>query len=118
MIFGTERKRLISETNDVNYECIILSALERSLQTVGSDTDIRTCEDFGFFDARCCESCHGIYQHYEMSLVEIEPIGSAWICCALDRSLNSARYANLCQLLQHMTFNELLTAFLRRSEDA
>lgn len=78
----------IPERGDVDYEPIILSALEKSLHTVGPDTDIRTCEDFGFLNVTCCESCHGLYQHYEMSLVEIEPVGGAWICCAVDRALN------------------------------
>jgi hypothetical protein len=36
----------IPETSDVDYEPIIFSALEKSLQTVRPDTDIRTCEDF------------------------------------------------------------------------
>ena len=106
------------ERNDVDYEQIILSALEKSLQTVGPDTNIRTCEDFGILNVRCCESCHGLYQHYEMSLVEIEPVGKAWICCAVDRALHPTKGANLYHLPQHMTFNELLTAFIRRSEDA
>jgi hypothetical protein len=69
----------IPERSDIDYEPIILSALEKSLQTVGPDTDIRTCEDFGLLNVTCCESCHGLYQNYEMSLVEIESAGNAWI---------------------------------------
>ena len=108
----------IPERSDVDCESIILSALEKSLQTVGPDTDIRTCEDFGHLNVTCCKSCHGLYQYYEMSLVEIESAGNAWICCAVDRALRPTKYANLYQLPKDMTFSEMLTAFIRRSEDA
>ncbi len=108
----------IPERSDVDHEPIILSTLEKSLQTVGPDTDIRTCKDFGLLNVRCCESCHGLYQHYEMSLVEIESAGKAWVCCAVDRTLSPTKYANLYQLPKYMTFNEMLTTFMRRSEDA
>ena len=40
------------------------------------------------------------------------------ICCAIDRVLNPTKYASLHHLPQHMTFNELLTAFMRRRKDA
>ena len=108
----------IPERSDIDYEPIILSALEKSLQTVGPNTDIRTCEDFGHLNVTCCKSCHGLYQHYEMSLVEIESAGNAWICCAVDRALRPTKYADLYQLPKYMTFSEMLTAFIRRGEDA
>ena len=108
----------VPERSDVDYEPIILSALEKTLQTVGPDTDILTCEDFGLLNVTCCESCHGHYQYYEMSLVEIEFAGNAWICCAVDRALSPTEYTNLNQLLKYMTFNEMFTAFMRRSEYA
>lgn len=108
----------IPARSDVDYKAIILSALEKSLQIVGPDTDIRTCEDFGLLNVTCCESCHGIYQHYEMSLVEIESAGKAWICCAIDRAISPTNYADLHQLPEYMTFNEMLTVFIRRGEDA
>jgi hypothetical protein len=108
----------IPERSGVAEEAIILSALEKSLQTVGPDTNIQTCEDFGLLNVRCCKSCHGLYQHYEMSLVEVEPVGNAWVCCAVDRALNPRKYASRYHVPQHMTLNELLTAFMGRSEDA
>jgi len=108
----------ILEGSDVDCEAIILSALEKSLQTVGPDTDIRTCEDFGHLNVACCKSCHGLYQHYEMSLVEIESAGNAWICCAVDQALRPTKYAYLYQLPRYTTFSEMLTAFIRGSEDA
>jgi len=106
------------ERSDLDSESIILSALEKSWQTVGPDTDIRTCEDFSFLNVTCCKSCHGLYQHYELSLVELESAGNAWICCAIDRALRPTKYADLYQLPKYTTFSEMLTAFMRRSEDA
>jgi hypothetical protein len=38
--------------SDVDYEPIIHSALDKFLQTVGPDADIRTCEDFDFSTLR------------------------------------------------------------------
>jgi hypothetical protein len=117
--FRDESKRVhIPERSVIDSEAIILSALEKSLQAVGPGTDIRTCKDFGLLNVTCCESCHGLYQHYEMSLVEIESAGNAWICCAVDRALSPAKYANLYQLPKCMTFNEMLTAFMRGGGDA
>jgi hypothetical protein len=117
--FRNESERAhIPERSDVDYEAIILSALEKSLQAVEPGADIRTCEDFELLNVTCCESCHGLHQHYEMSLVETESADNAWICCAVDRALRPAKYANLYQLPKYMTFDEMLTAFIRKSEDA
>jgi hypothetical protein len=53
-----------------------------------------------------------------MSPAQIESAGFAWICCAADRALSPTKHANLYQLPKSMTFDEIPTAFIRRSEVA
>jgi hypothetical protein len=108
----------IPERDDVDYEKVIVAALEKSLRTAKADTEMRTCEDFGVLNVKCCRCCHGIYQHFEVSLIEIESGGSAWICCALDRALNPMKHAGDTKLPDNCTFDEMLAEFIRWSEDA
>jgi hypothetical protein len=108
----------IPEGVDANYEKVIVAALGKSLRGVEPDTEIRTCDDFGFLGVHCCECCHDIHQHYEISLIEIESGGNAWICCALDRVLNPKKHATLQQIPENATFGDFLGEFIKRSEDA
>ena len=102
-------------SDDPDEPAFIISVLREVLP---ADTDIRTCEDFGSLNVKCCDCCHGIHQHYEIALIDIETGGSAWICCAIDRALNPKRHANFPEHAENMTFNELLMGFIRRGEDA
>lgn len=43
----------------------------------------------------CCESCHTCHRHYELTLLNLECGGQAWICCTLDRALNPKRHQKL-----------------------
>lgn len=70
------------------YERIIRSTLTGKLASLRTDEKVRTCEDFGDLGIACCNSCHTGYPHYELALIELESGGRAWICCALDRTLN------------------------------
>ena len=108
----------IPARDDVDYGKVIVAALEKSLRNAALDANIRTCEDFGSLNVKCCDCCHGIHQHYEIALIEIETGGSAWICCAIDRALNPKRHANFPEHAENMTFYELLMGFIRRGEDA
>lgn len=107
----------ISRGNDAYYETTIVEAVEKSLGQADPDADIRTCEDFRYLNVKCCESCHGMYQHFEVSLIEIESGGSAWICCALDKALNPLKHANAPQYPADWTFGEILEDFERRMEE-
>jgi len=104
--------------DDANYEKVIVAVLEKSLRGVEQDTEIRTCEDFGYLGVHCCEGCHDIHQHYEISLIEIESGGNAWICCAIDGALNPSKRANLPHITENATFGEMLGEFVKRSENA
>jgi hypothetical protein len=108
----------IPESVDSEYEKVIVAALEKSLWGVGQDTEIRTCEDFGYLGVQCCECCHDIHQHYEISLIDIEGGGKAWVCCAIDRALKPAKHANLPQIPENATFGEVLGQFVKRCESA
>ena len=108
----------IPEGDDADYEKVIVAAIEKSLRGVEQDTEIRTCEDFLDLNVKCCECCHGIYQHFEVSLIEIESGGNAWVCCALDRSLNPMKHAGDPKLPENCTFDEMLAEFIRWGEDA
>jgi hypothetical protein len=51
------------------------------------DDDVRTCEDFQGLKARCCETCHRFYPHYDMYLVNLPTGSKAWLCCAVRAAL-------------------------------
>lgn len=108
----------IPERDDADYEKVIVAALENSLRNAEPGIDIRTCEDFGYLGVHCCEGCHDIHQHYEISLIEIESGGNAWICCAIDGALNPSKRANLPHITENATFGEMLGEFVKRSENA
>jgi hypothetical protein len=108
----------IPARDDADYGKVIVAAMEKSLRNAALDANIRTCENFGSLNVKCCECCHGIYQHYEIALIDIESGGNPWICCAIDRALNPKKYASFPQHAENLTLDELLTGSLRRSEDA
>jgi len=82
------RAPLGDETGD---EKEIVEVLKASLKSVEADESVRTCEDFHHLNVECCETCHTFYAHYEMSLIDLESGGNAWICCAMDRALNPGK---------------------------
>ena len=82
-------------SGEPDYEEIVIGALETSLKEIEPGSNIRTCSDFGHLNIQCCEICHTFYPHYEMSLVDVEGGGNAWICCAMDRALNPQRHSRL-----------------------
>ena len=76
-----------------DHEKVITEVLEASLKGVEADAHIWTCEDFGHLNVACCATCHTFYPHYEMSLIDLESGGNAWICCVIDRALNPEKHA-------------------------
>jgi hypothetical protein len=54
----------------------------------------KTCEDFRHLNAKCCDSCHGSYEIYEMEVVLLPEGGYAWVCCgAIKRAICPEWYA-------------------------
>jgi hypothetical protein len=50
------------------------------------DGDITTCGELRP-GVECCPTCHGLYPHYEMYVVELPDGRTGWICCAVRRVL-------------------------------
>ena len=63
-------------SQDSDWEEIIIAALQNRLP----ETNIRTCEDVSHLKVECCEICHELYPHYEMSLIDIQDGSKAWVC--------------------------------------
>jgi len=57
------------------------------MERLPPDTNFKTCKDFGHLAADCCESCHSVYEHYEMHVEDLPSGEKAWICCSLPRAL-------------------------------
>jgi hypothetical protein len=51
--------------------------LERRLP----QAEILTCADFVDLKGECCETCHRMYPHYEMHVIEFLDGKFGWICC-------------------------------------
>jgi hypothetical protein len=89
-------------------EEIAIRTIEAKLREIEPDRDIRTCSDFSHLHAECCEICHALSPHYEMSLLDVEGGCKAWICCALDRALNPQKHAHLASSAAYKTFAAIL----------
>lgn len=63
---------------------LVLSVLQWGLPT---DVDIRTCEDFKHLGVECCQTCHGFYPHYDMSLIDLPDGEKAWVCDTVKRAI-------------------------------
>ena|ERR1700758_3764172 len=64
-------------SDEPDEEEFIVSVL-RDLLPEG--VDIRTCEDFKQLQVECCQTCHDLYPHYDMSLTNLADGGKAWVC--------------------------------------
>jgi hypothetical protein len=68
------------------YEAIVIATLTERLP----EGDVRTCEDFRYLGAACCDICHSSYPHFDMYLHELPDSGKAWICCSVRSALSDA----------------------------
>jgi hypothetical protein len=98
----------LSFAGDLDEEEIVIQTLEAKLWEVEPDREIRTCSDFGHLLTECCEICHTFSPHCEMSLLEVEGGGKAWICCAMDRVLNPQKHSRLASSAAYKTLAAIL----------
>ncbi len=73
----------------------IVKILDHTLAGLTADSRVRTCADFSHLNVECCQTCHCHDPHFEITLIEVESGGNAWICCALDRALNPIKHAKM-----------------------
>jgi hypothetical protein len=98
----------LSTAGDLDQEKIVIQTLDAKLSEFEPDRDIRTCTDFSHIHTECCEICHTFYPHYEMSLLDVEGGGKAWICCAMNRALNPQKYSPLASSAAYKTLAAML----------
>jgi hypothetical protein len=98
----------LSLASDSDEEEIVIQKLEAKLREIEPDRDIRTCSDFGHLLTECCEICHTFSPHYEMSLLEVEGGGKAWICCTMDKALNPQKHSRLAPSAAYKTLAAIL----------
>jgi hypothetical protein len=73
------------DTPDAEEDRAIVEATLTERLTPG--TNFKTCKDFGHLTAGCCESCHSVYEHYELRVEDLPSGEKAWICCSVRRAL-------------------------------
>ena len=93
---------------DPEEEQVAIRTLESKLGEIEPDRDLRTCSDFSHLHAECCEICHTFSPHYEMSLLDVEGGGKAWICCAIDRALDPQKHSQLASSVAYKTLAAIL----------
>jgi hypothetical protein len=98
----------LSLDNDPDEEELVVQTLDAKLKEIEPDRDIRTCSDFSHLHTECCEICHTFSPHYEMSLLDVEGDGKAWICCAMDRALNPQKHLQLASPAAYKTLAKIL----------
>ena len=108
----------LSLASDSDEEEIAIQTLEAKLGEIEPDRDIRTCSDFSHLPAECCEICHTFYPHYEMSLLDVEGGGKAWICCAMDRALNPQKHSRLASSAAYKTLATILDLTITTADDS
>jgi hypothetical protein len=70
-------------SEDPDCEEIIVAELQKRLP----ETDIKICEDFSYLQVECCETCHELYPHYEMHLVDLLDRSKAWVCDSIRSAI-------------------------------
>jgi hypothetical protein len=82
---------LISRVNDPpsvgqqeDEEEFVISVL---LDLLPEGMDIWVCKDFVHLAVECCATCHNLYPHYDMVLINLPHAGKAWVCHAVRLSL-------------------------------
>ena len=98
----------LSLASDPDEEKIVIQTLDAKLREFEPDRDIRTCTDFSHIHTECCEICHTFSPHYEMSLLDVEGGGKAWICCAMNRALNPQKHSPLASSAAYKTLAAML----------
>jgi hypothetical protein len=98
----------LSLDSDPDEEELAVQTLDAKLKEIDPDRDIRTCSDFSHLHTECCEICHTFSPHYEMSLLDVEGGGKAWICCAMDRALNPQKHSQLASSAAYITLAKIL----------
>lgn len=71
-------------SDEPDDEEVVIAELEGRLP---NGLDIKTCVDFKHLGIECCETCHGHYAHYEMSIIDLPGGGQAWVCCPVKRAI-------------------------------
>ena len=98
----------LSLAGDPDEDEIVIQTLEAKLSEIEPDRDIRTCSDFSHLHTECCEICHAFSPHFEMSLLDVEDVGKAWICCAMGRAINPPKHSQLASSLAYKTLARIL----------
>lgn len=93
----------LSPAGDLDDEKTAIQTLDAKLSEFEPDRDIRTCSDFSHIHTECCEICHTFSPLYEMSLLDLEGGGKAWICCAMNRALNPQKHSPLASSAAYKT---------------
>jgi hypothetical protein len=93
---------------DRDDEGLVIETLETLLKKLEPDSSIQTCTDFAHLNSECCEICHTYCPHYEMSLLDVEGSGKAWVCCAVDRALNPKKHSAFKSSYAHKTLMLIL----------
>jgi hypothetical protein len=84
------RQEIITKTvSDLSCPSDYLPVVTAELLKRLPDQTFKTCEDFRVGPAKCCETCHTYYAHYDMELVQLQDGVCAWICCDVRDAISS-----------------------------
>jgi hypothetical protein len=72
------------------------------------DVDIKTCEDFKHLNVECCEDCHHVYPHYDMSVIDLPDGGKAWVCDTVKWAIYPEKYQELQEWWKNSPAGKLL----------
>jgi hypothetical protein len=74
--------------DEQDEEGFIISVLQDVLP---HGVDIRLCDDFKYLGVLCCETCHNLYPHYEMTLIDLPNGSKAWVCDTVKWAIHTPR---------------------------
>jgi len=84
----TKQEIIAKTVSDLSCPSGYLPVVTAELLRRLPDQVFKTCEDFGFEAAKCCETCHTDYSHYDMDLVQLHDGIWAWICCSVHDAIS------------------------------
>ena len=70
---------------------------------------IKTCGAFRHLNATCCNTCHTLYPHGMMKLVDLADGSKAWVCHYVEWAVCPERYASLQDWLCNSPAGQMLS---------
>jgi len=89
----------------IGFIPVVVAEFQRRLP----DGDIKTCGALRHLNVACCNTCHTLYPHGMMKLVDLADGSKAWVCHYVEWAVCPERYASLQDWLRNSPTGQMLS---------